>query len=126
MRRNCADELDYGTVVRTVKIMKQSGRIAYVKDGQVTQRNSYTVEFRERDQEQSSFAMCSSLSIKMWVVCYIIRRIEEEEWPVLFLRLAALISDILDVYVDVQTLLGKHIIPAQETQYVYIYSCNSC
>lgn len=93
----------------------------YAKDGRVTQRSSCTGQFREGNQEQSSFGYVLLFVSQRCGWCAIIQRIEAEEWPILVPEVGSL-SDILDVSSDLQTSWESTLLQLKKVR-IYFNSC---
>ena len=109
------DLLSDTSLVQTVDKFKIAGQMVHAKNNHFKSRNSYTVQFQEKDHDGPSYGyvlMFVNLRVKWYAV---IERIDTKNWAACSPQEDNL-SDILDTHGDLQALLGEHIIPGNETR----------
>ena len=81
----------------------------------MTKKNSYIVEFTECHEEQLLFDYVLLFIIFGCERFAVIQRLKLEEWPLLHNDNYCM-TDVVDACSNLQELIGKHLLPAQETQ----------
>ena len=115
LRRLGNEEVCCSSLVKTVGRLKLAGHVIQSKKSHVTKKNSYTVEFTECHEEQPLFGYVLLFIIFGCEQFAVIQQLKLDEWPLLH-NDDDCMTDVVDAYSNLQELIEKHLLPAQETQ----------
>ena len=113
LRRLGNEELCCGSLVKTVGRLKLAVHMIQYKS-HVTKKIFYAVEFTECHEEQPLFGYVLLFIIFGCERFAVIQWLKMEEWPLLH-NDDDCMTDVVDAYSNLQELIGKHLLPAQET-----------